>query len=129
MATRVRRANSGDRVSRMLIPMLVAALIAAGCSGGDTSLYVRNDSSQAWYLRVARLPRSDSSLWVVKVGPGADAFALSWDGGDTVPVSILGLDYSVVGVSARLRTAPALSTEPRASPDASSTTVNRPARG
>jgi hypothetical protein len=76
---------------------MMVALFATGCSGGGTSLYVRNDSPQAWYLRVPRTQHPDSSLWVVKVSPGADAFALAWQDGDAVAVSVLALDCTVVG--------------------------------
>jgi hypothetical protein len=36
------------------------------------------------------------NLWVVKVAPGADAFALSWNGGPSVPVNVLGADCSPI---------------------------------
>ncbi len=68
-----------------------------GCAGGDTSLYVKNGSSQTWYLSVPRKNGGADYVWVVKVAPGADAFAVSWDGGLSVPVSVLALDCSAVG--------------------------------
>lgn len=73
------------------------AVGVVACAGGDTSLYVKNDSTQAWYLSVAHRNGPDTSTWVVKVSPGADTFALSWNGGDSVPVSVLALDCTVVG--------------------------------
>jgi hypothetical protein len=76
---------------------LALAASVAGCAGGDTSLYIRNDSQESWYLSVERVPGDLGSLWVVKVAPGADTFALSWNGGDEVPVAVLRPDCTPVG--------------------------------
>lgn len=83
-------------VTRVLAVLLIL-LSASGCAGGDTSLYVKNDSEASWYLSVLRKPGEEYSRWVVKVAPGANTFALSWDGGDAVPVTVLALDCSVAG--------------------------------
>jgi hypothetical protein len=89
------------RVVSGILLALVVLSVASGCAGGDTSLYVKNDSQQSWYLSVSREDGPDDYLWVVRVEPGADAFALSWDGGDAVPVSVLALDCSPVGTFRR----------------------------
>lgn len=81
----------------MVAAAFMILLVASGCAGGDTSLYVKNDSEASWYLSVQRKPSEADSLWVVKVEPGADTFALSWDGGDAVPITVLALDCSPVG--------------------------------
>lgn len=60
-------------------------------------MYVRNDSGASWLLSVPRSDQGYRSLWVVRVAPGADAFALSWDGGPDVTVAVRGLDCTVVG--------------------------------
>jgi hypothetical protein len=78
---------------------IATPFVTAGCvEGGDTSLYVHNGSAQPWYLSVPRKSGDFAYVWVVKVQPGADAFALAWDGGDTVPVSVLALDCSLVAM-------------------------------
>jgi hypothetical protein len=85
------------RPVRYLILVIVAVLALSGCgAGGDTSFYVKNTSSQSWYLSVSR-GFKDGDLWVVGVAPGADTFALSWNGGPTQPIKVLGPDCSVVG--------------------------------
>ena len=82
------------RLGVMVVGVTVAAL---GCTPGDTSLYVKNESGQAWYLSVPRESGPNPYLWVVKVAPGADTFALSWYGGASVAVKVLALDCSPVG--------------------------------
>jgi len=73
----------------------MSALVTACVPGGDTSIYVRNDTAQPWYVSVPR--ENGESLWVVRVNPGADDFAVSWTGGREIPVSVLAPDCSVVG--------------------------------
>ena len=82
---------------RSAIVAACVAIAAAACAGGDTSLYVRNDSGHAWYVSVERSDRGYDYRWGVKVAPGADAFALSWDGGPDVTVTVRGPDCSPVG--------------------------------
>jgi len=87
---------------RMRRPPLLAIALAvplalSACAGGDTSIYVRNETDEAWYVAVLRKQTDPDSRWVVRVNPGADAFAVSWDGGPDVPVDILGPDCQSVG--------------------------------
>jgi hypothetical protein len=90
MSTRLRLAQ--------LACVVWLTFVLGGCAGGDTSMYVKNGSSESWYLSVSRgLGDPCCNLWVVKVAPGADTFALSWNGGPSVKVSVLGLDCSPVG--------------------------------
>ena len=82
-------------------PVVMVGVIAAAitaCAGGDTSLFVNHESGQAWSMSVPRKDRDYSRHWVVKVQPRANAFALSWDGGPEVAVTVLALDCSPVGV-------------------------------
>ena len=83
-----------------VVAALTILVAASGCAGGDTSLYVKNDSEESWYLSVQRKPGEEFSTWVVKVEPGADTYALAWDGGDAVTVSVLAPDCSPVGTFA-----------------------------
>lgn len=92
-----RRSDDMRSVVRVVVTALIAMAVA-GCAGGDTSLYVRNDSQASWYLSVVRTSGRQDLLWVVRVAPGADGFALSWRGGESVPVTVLALDCSPVGV-------------------------------
>jgi hypothetical protein len=76
----------------------IALVVVACLPGGDTSLYVKNETSAAWYVSVVQhVDGGSSRLWVVQVFPGADNFGLSWDGGETVAVSVLNSDCEPVG--------------------------------
>ena len=74
----------------------VASLLAQG-SRPDTSIRVRNDTDQSWYLSVVRTPKYPDGLWVVSVDPGADAFAVEWEGGRGVSVHVLDAACHSVG--------------------------------
>ena len=74
----------------------LAFLIGQG-SRPDTSIRVRNDTDQSWYVSVIRTPNYPDNLWVVSVDPGADAFAVEWEGGRGVPVQVLDADCHSVG--------------------------------
>jgi hypothetical protein len=80
-----------------LVGVALTALAVSGCAGGDTSLYVTNDTAEPWHLRVEREPDQEFATWVVTVDPGADTFALSWEGGESVPVEVLAMDCSTLG--------------------------------
>lgn len=87
------------RDHRRWILAFAAALlaVAAACtSPGDTSMYASSSSDRVWLLKVPRAPTDDTSFWVVRVRPRADAFAFSWIGTD-VSVQILREDCSVAG--------------------------------
>ena len=67
------------------------------CSRPVTSLRVRNDTEQSWYVSVARTPNVPGNLWVVLVDPGADAFAVEWEGHRDVAVRVLDEACNPVG--------------------------------
>jgi hypothetical protein len=72
------------------------ALLAQG-SRPDTSIRVRNDTEKSWYVSVVRTPKYPDGLWVVSVDPGADTFAVEWEGGRGVPVQVLDSQCHSVG--------------------------------
>lgn len=63
----------------------------------DTSLYVRNNSGEQWYLAVDKVDVRHEYRFVVEVESGANAFALSWRGGWPEDVRVLAADCSEVG--------------------------------
>ncbi len=66
----------------------------AGCANSDTSLYVSNHTGKTLYLAVEQ---SDGMRFVAKVADSADGLALFWEGGVSVPVSVLDLSCTVLG--------------------------------
>lgn len=72
-----------------LVTVMLAAVLAACGTGGDTSVYVRNDSARAWLLVTTQ--------GVVKVEPGADGLAASWSGGPGRPFWLKAPDCVLVG--------------------------------
>jgi hypothetical protein len=89
--------TSGRRVCLLIATVW---LVVAACGpGGDTAMYVTNESEQPWYVSVLRVQDDPGSLWVVRVNPGADdQFAVSWTGGPEVAVGVLGPDCASIGV-------------------------------
>jgi hypothetical protein len=87
----------GARLGGRRLAVALAALTLTSCAGGDFSFYVKNSTASTWYLET---PRSGDSgdMWVVKVDPGADTFALSWSRKSSGTVTVLALDCTVVGV-------------------------------
>ena len=78
-----------------VLPFLASALFGV-LNGGDTSLYLKNTSAQAYYLSVDQTDRGISA-WVVKVPGDVDGFALSWSGGPHEAVRLLARDCKPVG--------------------------------
>jgi hypothetical protein len=76
---------------------LCVAFLLGQCSRPVTSIRVRNDTDQSWYVSVVRTPNYPDTLWVVLVDPGADAFAVEWEGGRDVPVHVLDAQCNPVG--------------------------------
>jgi len=84
---------------KTIVLSALVLLVASGCGpGGDTSLFVRNDSDREWFVSVQRTQGDDPfSRWVIRVQPGADGFGVSWAGGPNIPVSVLDADCAPVG--------------------------------
>jgi hypothetical protein len=85
-----------DTPAAIAATLVVAILLGQG-HRPDTSIRVRNDTDQSWYVSVVRTPKYPDNLWVVSVDPGANAFAVEWEGGRGVPVHVLDAQCHSVG--------------------------------
>ena len=85
------------RYAAAIAATLVGAILLGQGPRPDTSIRVRNDTDQSWYVSVVRTPKYPYNLWVVSVDPGADAFGVEWEGGRRVPVHVLDAQCNSVG--------------------------------
>jgi hypothetical protein len=77
--------------------VLCVVFLLGQCSRLVTSIRVRNDTEQYWYVSVARTPMYRDNFWLVLVDPGADAFAVEWEGRRDVAVQVLDAECNLAG--------------------------------
>jgi hypothetical protein len=78
---------------RLVVIAAIAAVLATAltaCYHGDWQIRIRNDTSQAWYIKIDS-PTSGMPAFVNRVEPGANGVGVSWQGEATKPIDVLDL--------------------------------------
>jgi hypothetical protein len=60
-------------------------------------MYVTNDSTETWILRVQLLPTDPNRLFIARIEPGANGPAVEWKGARDVGVELLDENCTVIG--------------------------------